>query len=102
MPVTDDPGSGTAKATFSQSEPAPCAAYLRERVKLRGVVVDLKRGSVTLKEYAGQWLAHRPGRQAVLVTADPQGRPSRLRAPLSTYCRPWRHGLIVNMCALLH
>ena len=80
MPVIDDPGSGTAKATFFQSEPAPSAAYLRERVKLRCVVVDLKRGSVTLKEYAGQWLAHRPDRQAALVTADPQGRPSRLRA----------------------
>jgi integrase len=46
--------------TFKRRKDADVYANTTEADKLRGVVVDPRRARVTLKEYAGQWLAHRP------------------------------------------
>ena len=46
--------------TFKRRKDADVYANTTEVDKLRGVVVDPRRARVTLKEYAGQWLAHRP------------------------------------------
>ena len=46
--------------TFKRRKDADVYANTTEADKLRGVVVDPRRARVTLQEYAGQWLAHRP------------------------------------------
>jgi hypothetical protein len=46
--------------TFKRRKDADVYANTTEADKLRGVVVDPRRARVTLKEYAGQWLVHRP------------------------------------------
>jgi len=53
-------GGRVVTRTFNRRKEANAYASTVEADKLRGVVVDPRRATVTLEEYAKQWLAQRP------------------------------------------